>query len=102
MSGSNQPAVQQASDRMRFWLRWLEPGARLPTQMELADHYGVSRDTIQKALKELISEELIISRQGSGSRVVGERAEAVGTYDEQLQPALDALKPYLEAALRSP
>ena len=102
MSGSNQPAVQQVSDKLRFWLRRLEPGARLPSQMELADHYGVSRDTVQKALKDLADADLIVSQQGSGSRVAGEKGEPVEAYDGQLQPALDALKPYVEEALKSP
>ncbi|KKD07335.1 GntR family transcriptional regulator [Streptomyces sp. WM6386] len=42
----------------------------LPPQRELAEAFRVSRDTVQKVLKELKSEGWIESRQGSGSRVV--------------------------------
>lgn len=42
----------------------------LPPQRELADEFEVSRDTVQRVLKELKNEKWIESRQGSGSRVV--------------------------------
>ncbi|MGW7071556.1 winged helix-turn-helix domain-containing protein [Streptomyces sp. NPDC054855] len=45
----------------------------LPTQRDLAKEFEVSRDTIQRVLKELISEGLVRSKQGSGSRVVKEQ-----------------------------
>ncbi|MGV9556640.1 winged helix-turn-helix domain-containing protein [Streptomyces sp. NPDC003401] len=43
----------------------------LPSQRNLADEFGVSRDTVQRVLKELAEAGWIESRQGSGSRVVG-------------------------------
>ncbi|GGK74400.1 winged helix-turn-helix domain-containing protein [Streptomyces flaveus] len=45
-------------------------GNRLPLQRELAEHFSVSRDTVQRVLKALVSEGWIESRQGSGSRVI--------------------------------
>lgn len=45
-------------------------GQLLPTQRELAEEFGVSRDTVQRVLRELKDEGWIESRQGSGSRVV--------------------------------
>ncbi|MGW5471850.1 GntR family transcriptional regulator [Streptomyces chartreusis] len=42
----------------------------LPTQRQLAEEFHVSRDTVQRVLKELRSEGWIESRQGSGSRVI--------------------------------
>ncbi|CAM5721981.1 PLP-dependent aminotransferase family protein OS=Streptomyces alboniger OX=132473 GN=CP975_21635 PE=3 SV=1 [Streptomyces alboniger] len=42
----------------------------LPSQRDLAEELGVSRNTVQRALRELASEGWIESRQGSGSRVV--------------------------------
>ncbi|MFC9911656.1 winged helix-turn-helix domain-containing protein [Streptomyces sp. NPDC127197] len=42
----------------------------LPSQRDLAEEFGVSRDTVQRALRELADEGWIESRQGSGSRVV--------------------------------
>ncbi|MFE2985273.1 GntR family transcriptional regulator [Streptomyces sp. NPDC059262] len=45
-------------------------GSLIPPQRELADRFRVSRDTVQRALKELAGEGWIESRQGSGSRVL--------------------------------
>ncbi|MCX4763125.1 winged helix-turn-helix domain-containing protein [Streptomyces sp. NBC_01275] len=42
----------------------------LPSQRDLAEELGVSRDTVQRVLRELANEGWIESRQGSGSRVV--------------------------------
>ncbi|MFD9461297.1 winged helix-turn-helix domain-containing protein [Streptomyces sp. NPDC060027] len=42
----------------------------LPSQRELTLELGVARDTVQRALKSLIQDGLIESRQGSGSRVI--------------------------------
>ncbi|MFI6546229.1 winged helix-turn-helix domain-containing protein [Streptomyces prunicolor] len=45
-------------------------GSLLPPQRELADEFGVSRDTVQRVLRELANEGWIEVRQGSGARVV--------------------------------
>ncbi|MGA6225640.1 GntR family transcriptional regulator, partial [Streptomyces umbrinus] len=45
-------------------------GELLPPQRYLASDYGVSRDTVQRVLRQLAAEGWIESRQGSGSRVV--------------------------------
>ncbi|MCX5082552.1 GntR family transcriptional regulator [Streptomyces sp. NPDC056121] len=45
-------------------------GSLIPPQRELADRFHVSRDTVQRALRELAGEGWIESRQGSGSRVL--------------------------------
>jgi DNA-binding transcriptional regulator YhcF (GntR family) len=45
-------------------------GDRLPTQRELADRFDVSRDTVQRVLRALVTEGWIESRPGSGSRVI--------------------------------
>jgi len=43
---------------------------RLPTETELAQHYGVSRPTVREALSRLRLDGLIASRRGSGSYVL--------------------------------
>ncbi|MFF4730367.1 GntR family transcriptional regulator [Streptomyces mirabilis] len=45
-------------------------GSQLPPQRELAEELGVSRDTVQRVVREMNSEGWIKSRQGSGTRVV--------------------------------
>jgi len=52
-------------------------GSFLPSQRDLAESFGVSRDTVQRALRELSREGWIESRQGSGSRVIkGQRIQS--------------------------
>ena len=43
---------------------------KLPTEMELADIYRVSRQTVRQALEQLVERGLIEKRQGSGSQVL--------------------------------
>ncbi|KKK39843.1 GntR family transcriptional regulator [Mesobacillus campisalis] len=45
------------------------PGSKLPTEMELAAHFGVSRIPIREALSVLRAAGVISSRQGGGSYV---------------------------------
>lgn len=46
-----------------------KPGERLPSEQELATEYGVSRQTMRRALATLQNEGLIVSRQGLGTFV---------------------------------
>jgi len=47
----------------------LAPGARLPGELDLADAYDVSRDTIRRAIAELASEGLLVTLHGRGTIV---------------------------------
>ncbi|MDH4050336.1 MAG: histidine utilization repressor [Rubrivivax sp.] len=62
--------------RVKTWLknglsrgRW-PAGARMPSEAELVDHFGVSRMTVNRALKELQAEGLLERRQGAGTFAV--------------------------------
>lgn len=44
--------------------------ARLPGELELADQYGVSRDTIRRAIQELVSENRLVVLHGRGTWVL--------------------------------
>jgi DNA-binding GntR family transcriptional regulator len=48
----------------------LAPGARLASEAEMAEQYGVSRDTIRRATSELASEGLLVVLHGRGTFVV--------------------------------
>lgn len=54
----------------------LAPGARLKTERELAESYGVSRITVRQALENLARDGFITRKQGSGT-FVSERVSAV-------------------------
>lgn len=44
-------------------------GEKLPTEMELCARYGISRPILRQALRQLKADDLVVSRQGSGSFV---------------------------------
>nr|WP_256586814.1 FadR/GntR family transcriptional regulator [Pseudomonas sp. A46] len=44
-------------------------GSRLPTEQALCDQYGVSRTVVREAISMLKHDELVVSRQGSGTYV---------------------------------
>jgi DNA-binding transcriptional regulator YhcF (GntR family) len=64
------PYLQVASQlRAAILTRQLAPGEKMPSGADLAKTYGVSRQTIQQALRPLRDEGLIVGRQGSGTFV---------------------------------
>jgi GntR family transcriptional regulator len=62
---------QQVADDLRSELASgeLAADARLPGELELADQYGVSRDTIRRAIQELVSEDRLVVLHGRGTFV---------------------------------
>jgi DNA-binding transcriptional regulator YhcF (GntR family) len=82
------PPYQQvaASLRAAILTRTIEPGDKLPSQKDLATRYGVSRMTVQQALRTLKDDGLVISRQGSGMFARERTAKPVG------------LRPHIEGA----
>jgi DNA-binding transcriptional regulator YhcF (GntR family) len=68
----------------------LHPGDKLPSQPELARRYGVARETVKNALRLLIADRLIVSRQGSGAYVRAQTERPVG------------LRPHIEGAFDRP
>ncbi|MER5641121.1 substrate-binding domain-containing protein [Kitasatospora sp. NPDC002227] len=53
--------------------RW-PVGGRLPSEPELARVHGASVSTVRRAVAELVAEELVVRRQGSGTYVLGQGA----------------------------
>ncbi|HET6354616.1 winged helix-turn-helix domain-containing protein [Streptomyces sp.] len=75
-------------------------GQLLPTQRELGADFGVSRDSIQRAMRDLQTEGWIESRQGSGSRVI--RARRIHTPKARAgQPAPISLGPLISEAFEA-
>ena len=52
----------------------LEPGARLPSWLDMATQLGVARGTVKTAYERLIDEELVVSAGASGTRVAERRS----------------------------
>jgi GntR family transcriptional regulator len=55
--------------RQRIASGELEQGSQLPTELELRDAYGASRNTVRDAIKRLTSQGLVETRQGQGTYV---------------------------------
>lgn len=55
--------------------RW-PPGSQLPVETELAERYGVSRMTMNKALGQLARDGFLVRRKKSGTQVAQPRAES--------------------------
>lgn len=54
------------------------PGSRIPTEMELATHFEASRMTVSRALRDLVSQGLLLRRHGAGTFVRGVESRTVG------------------------
>lgn len=66
---SRTPAYHQLQERLRTWIlsgEWTA-GSRFPTERALADRFGVSRVTANKALSQLVMEGLLQFRPGVGT-----------------------------------
>jgi DNA-binding GntR family transcriptional regulator len=69
------PSYKQLAGRLRAAIEAgdLQPGEQLPTHKALADDHGVAVETVKRALGELRTEGLIVTRQGKGSFVRSDR-----------------------------
>jgi GntR family transcriptional regulator len=63
------PAYQQIADGLRAQMRdgTYPPGAKLPSEAELRERWGVASKTVRAALDQLRAEGLVVGRQGVGS-----------------------------------
>ncbi len=70
----------------------VKPGDRLPTEMQLAEMFGVSRTVIREAISRLKADNLVISRQGLGvfvtSAIDGPRTFRIGADNTELPRTL--------------
>jgi DNA-binding transcriptional regulator YhcF (GntR family) len=85
------PPSQKIANLLRAAIKTgrFAPGEQLPSQNDLSDRYDVARDTVKAALRILIGERLVVSRQGSGAFVRAQTEKPVG------------LRPHIEAAFES-
>ncbi|MFF4506511.1 GntR family transcriptional regulator [Streptomyces sp. NPDC001401] len=95
---------QRVSDELRARMTdgTYARGSFLPSQRDLAEEFGVSRDTVQRALRELVSEGWIESRQGSGSRVIKTQRIQSSTPKASRTPRGMTLGPLISEAFEQP
>ena len=78
MSAQFQPLYMQVYDLLVARLSdgtW-KPAQALPSEFELADQLGVSQGTVRKALNLMVSQSLLLRRQGKGTFVAEHTAES--------------------------
>jgi len=77
---SSKPPSQQIADIIREAIRSgeLQPGGKIPSRVQLQEHFQVAHVTINTALNTLKQGGVLVSRQGSGVFV---RTDAGQLYD---------------------
>ncbi|MCF3166545.1 GntR family transcriptional regulator [Streptomyces californicus] len=88
----SRPPYEQVASSLAAAIRTrrLAPGDKLPSHKNLTGLYGFARATIQRALRDLEDEGLVVSRKGSGVYVRNRTERPAG------------LRPYVEQAFTSP
>lgn len=76
--------------------RKLRPGAKLPTEQQLAASLGVSRTVVREAVAALASQGLVETRQGVGAFVAPEDARRHFRLVEGALPSLEAVLQVME------
>ena len=76
-----QPITHQVNQIIRERIRHGEylPGARMPSEGELAAEMGISRTTLRMAMTSLVNEGIVIRKQGDGT-YVNRRALEISTH----------------------
>ncbi len=63
------PLYKQVKSELELWIQGSDNGTSLPTEKELCQQFGVSRQTIRQAILELVDEGLVMRRAGKGTFV---------------------------------
>jgi GntR family transcriptional regulator len=67
--GLAMPLYYQLRERLRIAVRDCPPDSPLPTEREIMAYTGVGRATARRAVADLVSEGVLVTRQGSGTYV---------------------------------
>ena len=75
------PMYRQIAENLREQIESgkLQPGQQLPTELELREEHGASRNTVRDAIKWLMNLDLVETRPGQGTFVVQKIAPYVNT-----------------------
>ena len=75
----------------------LAPGTRLPSEMAMAKHFGVSRTVVREAIARLKAEGLLETRRGSGAFLrATDGPQAVAGEDRMTEESVEALLNLIE------
>lgn len=82
----------------------LQPGDNLPTEMEIAARFDISRMTVRRAISELVSAGMVYTQKGKGTFVASPRLDSVvfnlnNFYDEIRQKGMKRHAELLEARI---
>lgn len=84
-------AAQVATELREYIADELSPGAQLPSEQELANKVGVSRNTLREALLQLWNDGLLVRRWGVGT-FVADATDPVGISSTQITPLRDVMR----------
>ena len=65
-----QPRYLELAQELRDQLGAYQPGEYLPSEFALAEHFGVNRHTLRRAVDELIAEGRVLRHRGRGTCVL--------------------------------
>jgi GntR family phosphonate transport system transcriptional regulator len=72
----SQPIYKQLAYSLEEMLaKDYQPGEYLPSENELAAHFGVNRHTVRRAMDDLVASGLILRKQGKGALIVNTHIE---------------------------
>ncbi len=81
----------QVADELRSRIDSGQYADRVPSSYELADELDVSHLTVRRALEQLISEGLLVARQGRGTFIIGRPDHELQALREQVVHVQDQL-----------
>lgn len=82
---------------------WL-PGDSIPSEAELCAHYGVSRGAIQRAVRELVEQDLLRRERGRATYVSSPKIEGsvLASYEQSIKRPHDASAQVLRCGCLEP
>jgi GntR family transcriptional regulator len=84
------PRWRQIAEELRHKIesRELGPGAALPSELELQESYGASRNTVRDAIRWLVARGLVVTRPGRGTFIARKIDPFVTPLETELQTVL--------------
>ena len=86
------PIYYQIKQTIRNWIlnKEYNPGARIPSENELAERFNVSRLTVRQAISQLAQEGFLTSRRGDGTYITG-NVNLLDSYSFEFRGLIDDL-----------